>query len=163
MPTIVLAHRRPIPMIRTTAETVRGLKGTILLIAQIPYIVRVPGKGRNGCILQPKPSNRTLSQLYEYQVGYSTSNKKIRLGRQYKDGNQGLSKPARQNARWQVLSFGRPLSDYSQSSVLSQRTYERQQMVYFLFAAITESSQVLTRRTSILCVHLTSSSSARPG
>ena len=36
----------------------------VLLITQIPYTVWVPRKGRNECILQPKPSNRTLSQLY---------------------------------------------------------------------------------------------------
>src|SRR6266850_4901677 len=53
------------------ATVVVRLRVLLLLITQIPYTVRVPGKGRNGCILQPKPSNRTLSQLYEYQVGYS--------------------------------------------------------------------------------------------
>jgi len=52
--------------------SIRYTLSTLLLITQIPYIVRVPGKGRNGCILQPKPSNRTLSQLYEYEVGYSS-------------------------------------------------------------------------------------------
>ena len=59
---------------RVWSEQGRNMEtlSTLLLITQIPYIVRVPGKGRNGCILQPKPSNRTLSQLYEYQVGYST-------------------------------------------------------------------------------------------
>ena len=54
-----------------TKKGIVDMRVWVLLITQIPYIVRVPGKGRNGCILQPKPSNRTLSQLYEYQVGYS--------------------------------------------------------------------------------------------
>jgi hypothetical protein len=34
--------------------------------------VQAPRKEKNGCFLQPKPSNRSVSQLYKYQVGYST-------------------------------------------------------------------------------------------
>jgi len=59
------------PILNSSSDAGPGLK-YILLITQIPYTVRVPGKGKNGCILQPKPSNHELSQLYEYQVGYST-------------------------------------------------------------------------------------------
>jgi len=54
-----------------TKKGIVDMRVWVLLITQIPYIVRVPGKGRNGCILQPKPSNCTLSQLYECRLQYS--------------------------------------------------------------------------------------------